>query len=356
MRRSLRSSRWSGGVAAQDYPNRTVKIIVPFPPGGTADAMPRIVADFLSRKWGQPVIIENRAGAGGNVGGEAAYKSDPDGYTLFASPPPPLVINQNLYPKLPFDPAQFIPLAVMGKVPNAILTNSPRLKDVKTVADFVAFAKANPGVLNSATQGIGTTSHLTSELFAQMAGVKFQHIHYRGSAPAVQDLVAGNVDVAFDNIGAAGALIRAGTIRALGLATEKPLASLPGVPTVKETVPGFVVVTWFALVAPPKMPQPIVNKLHADINEALRDPEVKKRLENLSAEVATAIARGDRGVLQGRDRDLAQRDQAGERQARAVESFNVIPGGLRPSPESDCIGLLVGRAGAGRAMKARRAL
>jgi tripartite-type tricarboxylate transporter receptor subunit TctC len=275
------------GAAAQDYPSRTVRIIVPFPPGGTADAMPRILADFLTRKWGHPVIIENRAGAGGNVGAEAAFKADPDGYTLFAAPPPPLVINQNLYPKLPFDPTQFIPLAVMGKVPNAILTNSPRLKDVKTVADFVAFAKANPGVLNSATQGIGTTAHLTSELFQQKAGVKFQHIHYRGSAPAVQDLVAGNVDVAFDNIGAAGSLIRAGTIRALGVATEKPLASLPGVPTVKDTVPGFVVVTWFALVAPPKVPQPIVNKLHADINEALSDPEVKKKLENLSAEVAT---------------------------------------------------------------------
>jgi tripartite-type tricarboxylate transporter receptor subunit TctC len=271
---------------AQDYPNRTVKIIVPFPPGGTADAMPRIVADWLSKKWAQPVIIENRAGAGGNVGADAAYHADPDGYTIFASPPPPLVINQNLYPKLNFDPAQFIPLAVMGKVPNAILTNSPRLKDVKTVADFIKFAKANPGVLNSGTQGVGTTSHLTSELFAQKAGVKFQHIHYRGSGPAVQDLVAGNVDVAFDNIGAAGALIRAGTIRALGVATEQPVASLPGVPTVKETVPGFVVVTWFALVAPPKVPQAIVDKLNSDINEALRDPEVKKRLANLSADVA----------------------------------------------------------------------
>jgi tripartite-type tricarboxylate transporter receptor subunit TctC len=278
----------SFAAAAQDYPNRTVKIIVPFPAGGTADAMPRIVADFLTRKWGQAVIVENRAGAGGNVGGEAAFKSEPDGYTLFAAPPPPLVINQNLYPKLPFDPTQFIPLAVMGKVPNAILTNSPKLKDVKTVADFVAYAKAHPGALNSATQGIGTTAHLTSELFAQKAGVKFQHIHYRGSAPAVQDLVAGNVDVAFDNIGAAGSLIRAGTIRALGLAADAPLASLPGVPTVKETVPGFVVVTWFALVAPPKTPQAIVTKLHADINEALSDPEVVKRLGNLSAEVKTA--------------------------------------------------------------------
>ncbi len=276
---------FSDVAAAQDYPNHVVKIIVPFPAGGTADAMPRVVAEYLSRKWGQGVVIENRAGAGGNVGADAAYHSDPDGYTLFASPPPPLVINQNLYPKLPFDPAQFTPLAVMGKVPNAILTNSPKLKDVKTVADFVAYAKAHPGELNSATQGVGTTSHLTSELFQQKAGVKFQHIHYRGSAPAVQDLVAGTVDVAFDNIGAAGSLIRAGTIRALGVATEKPVASLPGVPVVKDTVPGFVVVTWFALVAPPKVPQPILNKLNADINEALRDPEVRKRLDNLSAEV-----------------------------------------------------------------------
>ena len=192
------------GQAQQDFPNRTVKIIVPFPPGGTADAMPRVVGEFLARKWGQAVIIENRAGAGGNTGADVAFHSDPDGYTLFASPPPPLVINQNLYAKLPFDPAQFIPIAVMGKVPNALLTNSPKLKDVKTVAEFVAYAKAHPGELNSGTQGIGTTAHLTSELFAQKAGVKFQHIHYRGSAPAMQDLIAGNIDIAFDNVGAAG--------------------------------------------------------------------------------------------------------------------------------------------------------
>jgi tripartite-type tricarboxylate transporter receptor subunit TctC len=275
----------SHGAFAQDYPARTVKIIVPFPAGGTADAMPRVVADFLTRKWGQPVVIENRAGAGGNVGAESAFRSDPDGYTLFSAPPPPLVYNHFLNPKLPFDPTQFIPVAVMGKVPNSLLTNSPKLANARSVADVIAYAKANPGQLNSGTQGVGTTAHLTSELFAQMAGVKFQHVHYRGSAPAVQDLVAGNVEIAFDNIGAAMALIKGGKLRLLGVATDQRMPSLPDVPTIAETVPGFFALTWFAIAAPPKTPAPIVAKLNADINAALQDPDVKKRLENLSAEV-----------------------------------------------------------------------
>jgi tripartite-type tricarboxylate transporter receptor subunit TctC len=173
----------------------------------------------------------------------------------------------------------------MGKVPNSLLTNSPRLKDAKTVADVIAYAKANPGQLNAATQGVGTTAHLTSELFQLMAQVKFQNVHYRGSAPAMQDLVGGTADVAFDNIGASMALVKGGKLRLLAVATEKRLPSLPDVPTIAETVPGFVVVTWFAIAAPPNTPQPIVNKLNADINEALRDPEVRKKLENLSAEV-----------------------------------------------------------------------
>jgi tripartite-type tricarboxylate transporter receptor subunit TctC len=272
-------------ATAQNFPDRTVKVIVPFPAGGTADAMPRVVAEFLTRKWGHPVIIENRAGAGGNVGAEAAFRADPDGYTLFSAPPPPLVYNHILNPKLNFDPTQFIPIAVMGKVPNSILTNSPKLKDVKTVADFVKYAKANPGALNSATQGVGTTAHLTSELFQMMAGVKFQHIHYRGSGPAVQDLVAGNVDVAFDNIGAAMALIKGDKLRILGVSSDKRVPALPNVPTVAETVPGFVVVTWFAFAAPPKTPQAIVAKINADVNEALRDPTVRSRLANMNAEV-----------------------------------------------------------------------
>ncbi|HEY0568621.1 MAG TPA: tripartite tricarboxylate transporter substrate binding protein, partial [Xanthobacteraceae bacterium] len=154
--------------AAQDYPNRTVKIIVGFPAGGTADAMPRIVADWLSRKWGQAVVIENRTGAAGNIGAESFANSDPDGYTLMAGPPPPLVINHNLYRKLNFDPTQFVPVAVMGRVPNAMVVNPGKVPE-KTIAEVIARAKADPGKFTYATQGNGSTSHLTSEMFQLMA-------------------------------------------------------------------------------------------------------------------------------------------------------------------------------------------
>ena len=180
-------------VRAQNYPNHVVKIVVPYPAGGTADVMPRILADWLSRKWGQSVIIENRSGAGGNVGAEVVAKSDPDGYTLLASPPGPLVVNQNLYKHLEFDPLQFAPIVVMGRVSNALVVNPDKIK-ADTVKDFIAYAKANPGKITSATQGNGTTSHLTSELFQLMANVKLQNVPYRGSAPALNDLVSGSVD------------------------------------------------------------------------------------------------------------------------------------------------------------------
>jgi tripartite-type tricarboxylate transporter receptor subunit TctC len=268
---------------AQDYPTRTVKIIVPFPAGGTADVMPRIIADWLSRKWGQAVIIEDRAGAGGNVGAEVAAKSDPDGYTLLAAPPPPLVINQNLYPHLDFDPLQFAPIAVMGRVPNALVVNPDKIA-ANTVKDFIAYAKANDGKVTDATQGNGTTSHLTSELFQMMAHVKLQNVPYRGSGPAMNDLVAGSVDCAFDNIGAPMQLVKAGKLKLIAVASPQRVASLPDVPTIAETVPGFASVTWFAVVAPPQTPSAIVDKINAGINEALRDPDVRKHLADLSAE------------------------------------------------------------------------
>ena len=267
---------------AQDYPSRPVKIIVPFPAGGTADVMPRVIGEWLSRKWGQPVVVENRTGAAGNIGAEAVAKAEPDGYTLLSAPPPPLVINQNLYPKLGFDPSEFVPIVIMGRVPNALVVN-PKLP-LNSVAEVIVYAKANPGKLTSATQGNGTTSHLTSELFQMMADLKFQHVPYRGSAPALTDLVAGSVDLMFDNLGVSLPLVKGGQLKLLGVATPKRMASLPDVPTIAETLPGFESAAWFAIVAPPKTPQAVVDKINADVNDALRQSDIVQRLTQLSAE------------------------------------------------------------------------
>ena len=270
------------GAGAQDYPSRPVKIIVPFPAGGTADVMPRVIGEWLSRKWGQPVVVENRTGAAGNIGAEAVAKAEPDGYTLLSAPPPPLVINQNLYPKLGFDPTEFVPIVIMGRVPNALVINAKL--PFNSVAELITYAKANPGKLTSATQGNGTTSHLTSELFQLMADVKFQHVPYRGSAPALTDLVAGSVDLMFDNLGVSLPLVKSGQLKLLGVATPKRMASLPDVPTIAETLPGFESAAWFAIVAPPKTPQAVVDKINADVNEALRQGDIVQRLAQLSAE------------------------------------------------------------------------
>jgi tripartite-type tricarboxylate transporter receptor subunit TctC len=270
---------------AQDYPARVVRIIVPYPPGGTADVMPRIVADWLSRKWGQSVIVENRTGAGGNIGAEVVAKADPDGYTLLSAPPGPLVVNQNLYPHLDFDPLQFVPIVVLGRVPNALVVNPSKIK-AESVKDFISYAKANPGKVTDATQGNGTTSHLTSELFQMMAHVKLQNVPYRGSAPALNDLVAGNVDCMFDNLGVSMQFVKAGKLKLLAVASPDRVSSLPDVSTIAEILPGFASVTWFALAAPPKTPAAIVDKINAAVNEALRDPIVIKRFADLTAEPA----------------------------------------------------------------------
>jgi tripartite-type tricarboxylate transporter receptor subunit TctC len=268
---------------AQDYPTRPVRIIVPFPAGGTADAMPRLVGEFLSRKWGHPVVIDNRTGAGGNIGADAAFKAEPDGYTLLSAPPPPLVINQNLYPRLSFDPLAFEPIIIIARVPNALVVN-PKKIAANSVADFIAYARAHPGQITSATQGNGTTSHLTSELFALMAKVKFQNVPYRGSAPALTDLVGGAVDIMFDNLGVSLQLVKGGQLKLLGVATPQRMTSLPDVPAIAETLPGFEAVTWYAVVAPPKTPKRIVDKVNRDINAVLHQPEMLARLVDFSAE------------------------------------------------------------------------
>ena len=268
--------------SGQDWPQKTVRIIVPFPAGGSADLMPRIVGERLSQQWGQPVIVDNRPGAAGNIGAAAVFQAEPDGYTLLSAPPPPLVINHNLYPKLGYDPTEFVPIVIMGRVPNALVVN-PKVA-AKDVSAFITHARANPGKVTSATQGNGTTSHLTSEMFQMMANVKFQHVPYRGSAPALTDLVAGSVDLMFDNLGVSLPLVKGGQLKLLGVATPKRMASLPDVPTIAETLPGFESAAWFAIVAPPKTPQAVVDKINADVNEALRQSDIVQRLTQLSAE------------------------------------------------------------------------
>ena len=269
---------------AGDYPDRGVKIIVPFPAGGTADAVPRLVADYLSRKWGQPVIIDNRTGAAGNIGSEQAWRSAPDGYTLLSSPPPPLVINQSLYPKLGFDPTKFEPIVVMAQVPNALIVNPNNVK-ASNLAEFIQYLRSNPDKITDATQGNGTTSHLTSELFQLMAKVKLRHIPYRGSASALQGLLAGDVDIMFDNLGVSLPLVQAGQLKLLAVASPRRLPALPDVPTVAELLPGFEAVAWYGIVAPPGTPKTITEKINADVNEILRQPDVQEQLRKLSAEV-----------------------------------------------------------------------
>jgi tripartite-type tricarboxylate transporter receptor subunit TctC len=275
----LESQAWADG-----YPDRTVKIIVPFPAGGTADAVPRLVAEWLSRKWAQPVVIENRTGAAGNIGAEAVFRAAPDGYTLLSAPPPPLVINQSLYPKLAFDPAKFEPIIVMAQVPNALIVNPNNVK-ASSLRELIDYLQKNPDRVTAATQGNGTTSHLTSELFQLMAKVKLRHIPYRGSAPALQGLLAGDVDLMFDNLGVSLALVEAGKLKLLGVASPNRLPALPDMPTIAETLPGFEAVAWYGVVAPPKTPRDIVDKINADVNEALRQPELQDHLKKLSAEI-----------------------------------------------------------------------
>ncbi len=271
---------------AQDaaaYPAKQIRIIVPFPAGGTADILPRVLAEKLSTRLGQAVVIENRAGAAGNIGAEAVFKADPDGYTLLSTPPPPLVMNQSLYAKLPFDAAQFVPVTVIANVPSVLLVH-PKIA-ANTVQEFIAFTRANPDKLNYASQGSGTTSHLTAEMLKAAAGVRITHIPYKGTAPALTDLLGGQVDMMFDNLGVSAQHVRSGKLKALAVGGTKRAASLPTVPTVIEAgLPGFVSVAWFGIAAPPKTPPEIAAKLSAAVAEALKHPDVLKRLQDLSAE------------------------------------------------------------------------
>ncbi|HET9716993.1 MAG TPA: tripartite tricarboxylate transporter substrate binding protein [Pseudolabrys sp.] len=260
--------------SAADYPNKPIRIIVCVPAGGGVDTVTRIVAEGLHQKLGQPVVVENRAGAAGNIGAEAVYTSEPDGYTLLAAQPAPLTINPLLYKKMNFDPTQFEPIAIMTSIANVLLVR-PDFPS-KSAEEFIEYAKASPGKINYASQGIGTTSHLTAALFERLIGTRLVHVPYKGTAPALNDIIASHVDFIFMELASAIKLHRAGKARILAVATSERIPSLPDIPTLDEVgVKGFESGTWNALAAPPKTPPAVVAKLNSAVNEVLKSPEVQ---------------------------------------------------------------------------------
>ena len=274
-------------AGSQEWPAKTVRIIVPFPAGGSADLLPRYVGDSLQKQWGQSVIVDNRPGSAGNIGAATVYQAEPDGYTLLSAPPPPLVINRLLYPKLAYDSTQFVPMSVIAAIPNVLLVH-PKV-NANSIEELISLARKNPGKLNYASQGSGATSHLTTELFKSMAGgvegpLRITHVPYKGTAPALADLMGGQVDMMVDNLGVSLPHVRSGKLRALAVASRNRFAGLPDVPALSETLPGFESVAWFGIVAPPKTSQAIAQKVAAGVAEALKQPEVRKRLGDLSAE------------------------------------------------------------------------
>jgi tripartite-type tricarboxylate transporter receptor subunit TctC len=270
----------ASATAQDDYPNRPIKMVVPLPPGPTADAMPRIIAGKLAARWGHPVIVENRPGAAGNLAAEAVARATPDGYTLFATTPNPLVISQSFYSKLGFDPSAFVPVTVYAMQPYVLVVN-PKVPAL-TLHELIEFAKANPDKLNYASAGTGSALHLTIEMLKAAAGIRLVHVPYQGVAPATVDLLAGRVDLMIDNLGNSLPLVREGKLRALGVASKDRIPELPDVPAIAEAFPGFFSIGWYAVVAPPKTPSGIANKLSQAIAETLKLPDVAKRFRDLS--------------------------------------------------------------------------
>ncbi|MDP1752064.1 MAG: tripartite tricarboxylate transporter substrate binding protein [Reyranella sp.] len=265
------------------WPQKQVRVIVPFPAGGSADTLCRIVAEKLSIAWNQPVIVDNRAGAGGNVGAEIAFRAEPDGYTLLCSPPGPLSINHNLYKTLPYDWTKFVPIAVLAVVPNVITAR--RDLPVNTAQELIAYAKANPGKVTYASQGNGSTSHLSAQMLASMAGIELVHVPYKGEGPALIDIIAGRVDIFIGNLSAALRFEQAKQVKFLGLTSKSRSPVAPDVPNAAEIgLPALIASAWFALVAPPGTPEAIAQKVNADTAAALKLPEVRAKFLEQGAE------------------------------------------------------------------------
>jgi tripartite-type tricarboxylate transporter receptor subunit TctC len=287
----------SAALAQTAFPTRTVKFIVPFPGGGINDVLARIVGDKLQAKWGQPVVVENKTGAGGNIGATAAYQSEPDGYTLLLSPPGPLAINQSLYKQLPYKPQEFVPLTVVGAVPNVVIVRKEL--PVNSLKELIAYVKANPGKVSFGTQGNGATPHLTAMMFQGMTETRMVHVPYRGETLVLNDMMGGHVDVFFGNIAAARSLFREGRVKIVAVCDSHRAPALPEIPTTAEAgLPGLVSTGWFALVAPPKLSPALQSEIAAaaiaviamaDVQEKFRAASVEP-VGNSPAETAAFIA------------------------------------------------------------------
>ncbi len=276
--------------SASGFPARPVRFIIPFPGGGINDVLARIVGDKLQAKWGQPIVIENKTGAGGNIGADYAAQADPDGYTLLISAPGPLAINQSLYRQLSYKPEEFVPITVLGAVTNLIIVR-PDI-GVDSVNDLIALARKHPGLITYGSQGNGSTPHLTGSMFMNMTGTELVHVPYRGETLVINDMLGGHVDVFFGNIAPALPHYRDGKLKVLAVADIKHAPAMPAVPTAAEAgLPGFVSTSWFAAAGPPRLPGALAQRIAADFIEVLKMPDVEARYRSIGAEpVATTPA------------------------------------------------------------------
>jgi tripartite-type tricarboxylate transporter receptor subunit TctC len=265
------------GVAARaQQPSSPLRLVVPFPAGGTADVLPRLLAEKVRAAYPAGIVVENKSGAGGNIGAELVARSAADGSTFLVSPPGPIAINHHLYKSLSFDPTRWEPVTVLATVPNVLAVSTKVAAN--TVEEFVAYLKANPGKVSYASQGNGSTSHLTAAMFMQLTGTEMVHIPYKGTAPALVDIVGGNVDVFFDNISSSAQFHAGGKLKILAVADQKRSQLLPQVPTfVESRIPGMVAVTFFSMVAPPGTPKAAIEYAHKHFSAALETPEIQQK-------------------------------------------------------------------------------
>jgi tripartite-type tricarboxylate transporter receptor subunit TctC len=270
-------------IAQPSFPTHPVRFIVPFPAGGTNDVLARIVGDKLQAKWGQPVVIENKTGAGGNIGADLAYHAEPDGYTLLVSPPGPLAINQTLYRQLSYQPRDFVPLTLIGASPNLVIVRKEL--PANSLAQLIAYIKANPGKVSFGTQGNGATPHLTAMMFMAMTGTQMVHVPYRGENLVLNDLIGGHVDMFFGNIAAALASFRDGRVRVLAIVDNHRSPLMPEIPTTAEAgLAGLVSTAWFAFAAPPKTLAALSAMLAADAIETIKRDDVAARIHAIDVE------------------------------------------------------------------------